>query len=152
MRITITTLLLAALAAAPGRASDPLSSLRFLVGTWNCTYEAGKARINYKATFSYDLNGNWMRESDSWEGGGGDLAMFTYEKNGWTSVVMEHERTSALFRASGKNPNHVVYRSVYPQTGLTDVFDRVSPTRFTVHFKQTSRGKTMSSIDVCDKA
>ncbi len=151
MRILLTAFAFVALLAAPATANDPLSSLRFLVGTWNCTYEAGKTKVTYKATFSYDMNDNWIRESDSWKGGGNDLGMFTFENGGWTTVVLEPNRSTTLFRASGKNPNHIVYRSVYPHAGMTDVFDRVSPTRYTLHFKQTAGGKTVESNDVCVK-
>ncbi len=151
MKVTVTALLLAAFVAAPARASDPLASLHFLVGTWNCTYNAGKVHANYKAIFSYDMSGNWLKESDSWAGGGGDLGMFTYEKGGWTAVVLERERTTAVFHASGSDSNHVVYRSIYPHAGMTDIFDRVSATRFTLHFKQTAGGKTTSSNDTCVK-
>lgn len=152
MRIIIgVTLLLAVLAAGPAAASDPLASLHFLVGTWNCGYQMGKTHATYKAAFAYDMNGNWMRQSDSWTGGG-DLGLFTYEpKIGWTAVVFERDRTTTIFRASGSNPNHVVYHRTYPQAGATEVFDRVSPTRFTVHFTQTEGGKTTSSTDTCVK-
>ncbi|MGA8576886.1 MAG: hypothetical protein WB609_14530 [Candidatus Cybelea sp.] len=151
MRIVGATLLLAVLFARPVAASDPLASLRFLVGTWSCGYQTGKTHLTYKASFAYDMNDNWMRESDSWSGGG-DLGMFTYEpKKGWTVVILEPDRTTTIFRASGSDSNHVVYHSFYPHTGATEVFDRVSPTRFTVHFTQTEGGKTTSSTDTCVK-
>jgi opacity protein-like surface antigen len=153
-RNLIAALALTVSATVPASAADPLSSLRFLVGAWNCTYLAGKVHMNYKAMFAYDLGGNWMRESDNWTGGGGDLGMFTYEAkhHAWTAVIMENERTTTLFRASGSNPNHIVYRSVYPTAGMTDVFERTSPTRYTIRFTQSGGGKTLKSTDTCIKA
>jgi opacity protein-like surface antigen len=153
MRLIVATVAFAVIAATPAAASDPLSSLRFMVGTWNCTYNAGKTHVTYRATFAYDLGNNWMRESDSWTGGGGDLGMFTYEpqRHNWTAVVMENERTTTIFRAKGSNASYILYRSVYPDSSMTDLFERTSPTRYTLHFTQNAGGKTMKSNDVCVK-
>ncbi len=134
--------------------ADPLASLRSLTGTWNCTYHGAKAQVTYKATFSYDMNDNWMRERDSWAGGGGDEGMFTYEpkRHSWTAVIVEPERTATVFRGAGSNPDHVVYRSIYPDASMTDIFDRKSPTGYTLHFTQNTGGNTVKSIDICVKA
>ena len=57
-------------------------------------------------------------------------ALFTYEpkRHSWTEVIVEPERTATVFRGAGSNPNHVVYRSIYPDASMTDIFDRKSPT------------------------
>ena len=65
-------MLLVTLGVAPASAGDPLSSLRFLVGTWNCTYQMGKASVSYHATYAYDMKDNWMSERDAVKGGGAD--------------------------------------------------------------------------------
>ncbi len=138
---------------APGSAADPLASLRFLVGTWHCTYQSDKTHVEYKATFSYEMGGNWLRESDSWTRGGSDLGMFTYEpkRHGWTALVLENERAAVVFHGGGSNPVHVVYRSIYPDASMTDIFDRTSPVRYTLHFTQTSGSKVVKSADTCVK-
>jgi hypothetical protein len=152
MRTVAAGLLLVLMGTLPAPAADPLSSLRFLVGTWNCSYHAGTNHITYRAVFAYDMGGNWLRESDSWAGGGEDLGMFTYErKGGWTAVVLEPERQTTIMRATGDNPNHIVYHSVYPDASMTNVFDQTSPTRFTLHFTQSRNGKTAKSNDICVK-
>jgi hypothetical protein len=153
MKLIVASLVLIALNSASAGASDPLSSLRFLVGTWKCTYQAGKTHVYYKAIYSYDLGSNWLRESDAWAGGGSDLGMITYEpkRHGWTAVVMEPERTTTIFHASGSDPNRIPYRSVYPDATMSDVFERTSPTRYTLHFTQSAGGRTMRSTDVCIK-
>jgi hypothetical protein len=153
MKVIAASLILAALVLAPASASDPLSSLRFLEGSWKCTYQAGGTPVYYKAVYAYDMSGNWLRETDAWKGGGSDLGMITYEprRHGWAAVVMEQDRTTVIFRAGGNNPNHVVYRSVYPDATMTDIFDRVSPTRYALHFTQSIGHKTMRSTDVCEK-
>ncbi len=141
------------LGVMPAAASDPLASLRYLVGTWNCTYRSGKVQARYTATFAYDMSGNWMRERDSWAGGGSDQALFTYEPQGrnWTAVVTEQERTTTIFRAAGANPNHLVYRSVYPYAGMSEIFDRTSPMQYSLHFAQSTGGKTIKSTGTCIK-
>jgi hypothetical protein len=152
-RTLVIALLLSAVSLRPASAADPLASLRYLVGSWKCTYDAGKVRATYAAAFAYDMSGNWMRERDSWAGGGGDLGMFTYEpkRNSWTAVFLEQDRSTTIFRASGPNANHIVYRSVYPDASMTEIFDRTSPTRYTLQFTQSTGGKTTKSADTCVK-
>src|SRR5215471_13294539 len=137
MRLLIASLVAAAFASSPvAAATDSLSSLRYLVGTWNCSFEAGKTDVNYKATYTYDIGNNWLRENDSWTHGGSDLGMITYEPRSrqFVSVAMDRERAVVVFHANGSNPNHLVYHSAYPTTKLTNVFDRNSQTRYTLHF------------------
>lgn len=153
MRVLAALLVWAVLAPASAVAADPLSSLRFLVGNWNCTYQAGRTRVYYKATYVYDLGNNWVRENDTWTHGGSDLAMITYEprERQWISVVVDGQRSTVVFHAGGSNPNHLVYRSAYPTTKLTNIFDRNSSTRYTLHFSGTIGGRSVKSTDVCTK-
>lgn len=141
------------LASSPVAAADALSSLRYLAGTWNCDYRAGNTRVNYRATYSHDLNNNWLRENDSWAHGGSDLGMITYDPKArrWIAAVMDDQRTVVVFHAGGSNPSHLVYRSAYPTGGLTNVFDRQSATRYTLHFYGKLGGRSLKSTDVCTK-
>jgi hypothetical protein len=153
MKILAGSLLFAASAIVSVRAADPLSSLRAMTGTWNCTYNTGKTTATYKAVFSYEMSGNWLRERDSWVHGGSDEGLFTYEpkRSAWTEIVVEPDRTTTIFRGPGANPNHIVYRSIYPDASMTDVFDRTSPARYSLHFTQAVDGKTIASVDTCVK-
>jgi opacity protein-like surface antigen len=153
MRLLAASLVCAVLASSPAAAADSLSSLRFLVGTWNCSYQAGRTHVDYRATYSYDLGNNWLRENDSWTHGGSDLGMITYEPRTrqWVSAVMDDQRTVVVFHAGGSNPNHLVYHSAYPNAALTNVFDRNSPTRYTLHFSGKVGGRSLKSTDVCTK-
>jgi hypothetical protein len=67
------------------------------------------------------------------------------------SLVMESDRVPTLFVAGDTGSSHITYRSAYPDTSMTETIDRISPTKYTVHFRQTVSGKTTSSVDVCTK-
>lgn len=153
MRSIAASIVFVALAARPVSAADPLSSLHFLVGTWNCTYSTGKATVYYKATYTFDLRNNWLRVNDAWSGGGNDLGMITYEphRRGFTAVIMDDQRATVVFHANGSNPDTIVYHSVFPNAMLTDVFQRDSPTRYRLHFTQTAGHRSLRSTDVCVK-
>ena len=129
-----------------------LAGLGFLIGVWTCNYAGGGQHLTYTATFDYDLANNWIRERDAWPGGGGDVAYLTYfpKDKMWTYGVFESERTTTLFRGTG-SASHIVYRSVYPDASFTDVFDRVTPTKYTLHFSGMLAGKPTTSVDVCIK-
>lgn len=153
MRFVIAVaLLLGLIGATPSSRSDPMTSLRFLVGNWTCTYHQGPSRVTYKATFEYALAGNWLRERDTSAGGFGDEALITYQpkQHAWVVVVVANDRSATLFKGTGA-PAHVVYRSIYPDTSMTEHIDHTSPTQYTVHFSQTAKGKTITSNDVCTR-
>ena len=78
--------------------------------------------------------------------------MITYEPKSreWIAVVIDNERATVVFHARG-NPSHLVYRSAYPNAKLTNVFERNSPTRYTLHFSGTVGGASVKSTDVCTK-
>jgi hypothetical protein len=153
MRVLAASLVWAIVALSPAVAADPLSSMRFLVGNWKCTYEADKTRVYYKAAYVYDLGNNWLRENDSWTHSGSDLGMITYDPKArqWIAVVVDGQRSTVVFHAGGSNPNHLVYRSAYPTTKFTNVFDRNSSTRYTLHFSGNIGGTSVKSTDVCTK-
>jgi hypothetical protein len=153
MRLLAVSFVCAALALSPAAAADSLSSLGYLVGSWNCGYQAGKTHVNYKATYIYDIGNNWLRENDSWSHGGSDLGMITYEPKArqFVAVVMDDQRAAVVFHASGSNPNHLVYHSAYPNAKITNVFDRNSATRYTLRFSAVTGGRKVESSDVCTK-
>ena len=51
--------------------------------------------------------------------------------------------------ANGSNPNHIAYRSVYPDASIAVTFDHVSATEYTLHGTVHSGGKTIASVDTC---
>jgi hypothetical protein len=153
-RLFSTAALFALLCTAPAAAADPLASLSYLTGTWNCTYNAGTQHMKYTATYSYVIGNDWIRESDTWTGAGdGDIGLTTYEPKSerWTEIVADGGRSTTLFVAKGSNSSHRVYHSVYPNALFTLTFDRVSDTVYTLHFHGMYGGKMMTSHDICTK-
>ena len=138
------------IAAALPATSAPLARLHYLVGTWNCTYRAGAARMAYVATYAYDRDGHTLRQIASWAGGGDEeLLAYDAQRRGWTAVVLDDQGTATIMRATGSDPNHIVYRSVYPDASIVETFNRISATEYRVHATWRSGGKKITSVDTC---
>ena len=145
--------MLASLVLAAATAATPLAGLHYLVGSWNCTYRAGKMSFAYHATYASDIDGRILREIASFAGGGDEeLVAYDAPHHRWTAVVLGDEGTETVMRASGSDPNHIAYRSVYPETNLAVTFDRISATKYTLHGTFRSGGKTINSVDTCSRA
>jgi hypothetical protein len=137
------------LAVALPTTAAPFAGLRHLVGTWNCMYRAGAVRMAYAATYTYDRDGNTLREIASWAGGSDEeLLAYDARRGGWTAVVLD-QGTATIMRATGSDPNHIAYRSVYPDASIAVTFDRISATEYTLHGTVRSGGKTITSVDTC---
>lgn len=141
-------LVLAALTAA----ATPFAELHYLVGTWHCTYRAGAMRMAYDATYHYDRDGHTLREAASWAGGGDEELLAYDATRGWTALVFEDDGSATILRGGGRDPNHIAYRSVYPDASIAETFDRVSATAYALHATVRSGGKTTVSVDTCLRA
>jgi hypothetical protein len=150
-RLAITTLFVAA-AAVPAGAATPLASLQYLVGTWHCTYHAGAVSMPYTATWSYDNGGNALRQVTSF-GNAGDEELIGYDAQHhiWSVVVLDDHGGATVMQASGDDPNHIAYHSVYPDASIAPTFDKVSDTKYTTHATFSTGGKTIVSDDTCVK-
>jgi len=139
------------LAAALPATAAPLAGMHYLVGTWNCTYRAGTVRLAYATTYAYDRDGHTLRQVASWAGGGGDEELLAYDaqRGRWTAVVLDDQGTTTIMRATGSDPRHIAYRSVYPDASIAVTFDRISATEYTLHATVRSSGKTITSVDTC---
>ncbi|HEY3676851.1 MAG TPA: hypothetical protein VGK84_12770 [Candidatus Tumulicola sp.] len=137
-------------AAAP---ASPLASLQYLVGTWNCTYDAGAIHMSYSSIYSFDRDGNTLRQVTSW-GSGGDEELIGYDAQhqSWTAIVLDDHGAATVMRGAGSDPNHIAYRSVYPDASIAPTFDRVSDTKYTTHATFQMSGKTINSVDTCVRA
>jgi hypothetical protein len=136
--------------AAALPAASPVAALQYLVGAWKCVYRSGTARLDYDATFAYDLDGRTLRETAMWAGGGDEeLLGYDAQHRGWTAVVFDDHGTATVMRAAGSDPHHIAYASIYPDSSLTVTLDRVSATQYTLHGKVRAGGKTIASVDTC---
>jgi hypothetical protein len=139
-----------ALVAASPATPAPLAGLHYLVGSWNCTYRAAAVRLAYDARYAYDRDGHTLRQIDSWAAGGGEeLLAYDAHRGGWTTVVLDDQGTATILRATGSDPNHIAYRSVYPDASIAETFDRISATEYTLHATVRAGGKTITSVDTC---
>jgi hypothetical protein len=137
------------LAAALSTTAAPLAGLHYLVGAWSCTYRAGAVRFDYDATYVYDRDGHTFREIASWTGGGDEeLLAYDAHRGGWTAVVID-QGNATIMHATGSDPYHIAYRSVYPDASIAVTFDRISATEYTLHATVRAGGKTTSSVDTC---
>jgi hypothetical protein len=137
------------LAVAAAATPAPLGGLHYLVGSWDCTYQAGAVRFTYDAAYVYDRDGHTLRQTDSWTGGGAEELVAYDARRGWSAVVFDDQGTATVMRAPGSDPNHIAYRSVYPDASVAVTFDRVSPAKYTLHGTVRAGGKTTVSLDTC---
>jgi len=137
------------LAAVLPATASPLAGLHYLVGKWKCTYRAAAVRLDYDATYALDLDGHTLRQIDSWAGGGAEELVAYDAHRGWTADVFDDQGTVTVMRATGSDPNHIAYRSVYPDASVATTFDRVSETKYTLHATVRSGAKTTISVDTC---
>jgi hypothetical protein len=138
------------LAPALPATAAPLAGMHYLVGTWNCTYHAAAVHLAYSATYAYDLDGHTLRQTTS-SAGYGDEELLTYDaqRRGWTAVILDDQGNATVMRANGSDPNHIAYRSVYPDASIAETFDRISATEYMLHAAVRSGGKTITSADTC---
>jgi hypothetical protein len=137
-------------AAAVSATAAPLDGLHYLAGTWNCTYRAGAVRFTYRDTYAYDRDSHTLRQIASWAGGGDEeLIAYDAQRGRWTAVVLDDHGTATVMQATGSDPNHIAYRSVYPDASIAVTFDRVLATEYTLHATVRAGGKTITSVDTC---
>jgi hypothetical protein len=138
------------LSAALPAAATPSAGMRYLVGTWNCTYHAGAMSMAYKATYAFDSGGQTLRQIASWAGGSDEeLVAYDAQRRGWTAVVLDDHGNATIMRATGSDPNHIAYRSAYPDASIAVTFDRISSTKYTLHGTVRAGGKTITNVDTC---
>ena len=113
------------LAATPTRTADPLQLMSFMTGTWTCSSTSNGKTQTYTAHWGFALRNTWLRQTDTWQGGG-DEAMMTYvpRNREWRWVATESDGGITIFRAPDTGMAHIVYRSVYPDKTMSETYDR----------------------------
>jgi hypothetical protein len=86
----------------------------------------------------------------TWAGGGDEeLLGYDAQRHGWTAIVLDDQGNATVMRATSSDPNHFAYRSIYPDAGIAENFDRISATEYTLHATVRLAGKTTTSVDTC---
>lgn len=141
------------LAAALPATAAPLAGLHYLVGSWNCTYRAGTVSLAYAATYAYESDGHMLRQTASSPSySDEELLAYDAQHHGWSAVILDDQGNATIMRATGSDPNHIAYRSVYPDASIAETFDRMSSTEYTLHATVRSGGKSTASVDTCLRA
>ncbi len=149
MRKCLMLVFLTFAAALPATAA-PLDDLHYLVGTWNCTYVAGSEHMSYTNTYAYDLEGKTLRQfTSSTAGSDEELLAYDASHSTWTAVVLDEHGDATVMHATGADPNHIAYTSVYPDASLSTTFDRISDAKYTLHGTYRAGGKTITNVDTC---
>jgi hypothetical protein len=128
----------------------PIAGLHYLVGgTWKCTYRAGTTSLPYDATYAYDLDGQVLRQVTTFAGGSAEELLAYDAHHALTVVVFDNQGTTTIMHGMAGDPKHFAYRSTYPDTSISDTFDSISATEYTLHATVRSGSKTIHSVDTC---
>ncbi len=138
------------LGATPIRAADPLRLMSYLVGTWNCTSNAGSGQTTYTATYSYAIGGKWLRTVNTSKGYSSEDLM-SYTNRVWRVIDVEPTGSASVLEAPDTGLAHIAFRTKYPKPGLGVTFDRASFTRYALTFSGVMNGKPANWKDTCTK-
>lgn len=149
--LAFTVLIVLAFASASSAAGDPMSRLKELVGNWTCTYRTGSQQSSFSASFAFTQDGNWLRETDAWPGGG-DEGLITYAPatRTWTTMVADSGRGATILQAKDTGTSTLDYHSVFPDRTMTVTYQFVSAERYLVHAAIAGAHPT-TSADTCTK-
>ena len=132
---------------------DPALLMQYLLGTWKCTFHGAGTQIAYTATYSRGFAKPWIRQTDTWTGGGSDEGLYAIDPGTkrWTAVFLEPNGSTTVLSAMPTGETRIDYNSAYPDHSATEIFQRVSGSQYTLNYSQTLHGKTTRSHDVCTK-
>jgi hypothetical protein len=124
----------------------------FIAGAWSCSSDFGGQQKTYVARWDYAPGNAWLRETDTWTGGG-DVLMLTYvpQNRQWRAVITADDGSITVFEAPGTSTAHIAYRSAYPDATMTETFDRISTNKYATHFVQFVNKKTIRATDTCTR-
>lgn len=138
------------LGATPTRVANPLQLMNYIIGQWNCTSDAGGRRTTYTATYSYAVNGQWLRTVNT-SANYSSEDMMTYGNRTWRVIDMEPTGMASVLEGPDTGLAHIVMQTKYPKPGLNVTFDRQSMTHYTLSFSGTMNGKPARWVDTCTK-
>ena len=152
LRTFVIAVVFLAVFAQGATASDDLAGLRYLVGDWRCTYHMAGQAQTFDTSFAFAQSGNWLRETDTWKGGG-DQGFITVDatRHQWTEVVVDSGRGTTVLRGPDAGTTKLDLRSVFPDTHLHTVMTRLDSRHFSVAATQAGASGTIASNDMCVK-
>ncbi len=155
----------------PKSAKPNLSSMQFMVGTWNCVETNTRRATGYGSTLTYsmDPSGYWMNtktisHATSWDrypGTAMDKTTYDAENSRWVDVMTDDEGNYGMSTSSGWTGNTIVWHPVGMQpvtsgnvvSGGNLTVTKVSGSKYTYtgSFKE-SGGRTVTLKGTCNKA
>ncbi len=146
------TLLVAGTAAVQAAtAASPLVALQ-LRGHWVCT-QSGSSSGTYDQDWTAVFGGTWLRASDSTKGQVTAEHTVTFNKADSTWVVLDDFLPGSydVLHGTESGITHIVFHEVYPKLGLTVVYNRLTPAKYTVDATGNVAGKKVLAHSVCVK-
>lgn len=164
------------LAASPGIETTPIptnakpdwSSMKFLLGTWNCSSKSSRRAAAYATTTSpsMDSTGYWMvtkshTPSTSWAVGGESVDQVTYDpiQHRWVDVYTDDQGNYDVTFSPGWKGNTIVWTDALFAPGPDIVaatpvtVTKVSDTKTTAHNTFTEKSGTVRTVDTtCTKS
>lgn len=138
------------LGAAPTRTADPLQLMHYIIGTWHCTSTQNGRQSTYTATYSYALNGGWLRSVNT-AGGYTSEDLMSYANKTWRVIDVQPGGMASIVEGPDTGLAHIAMHSTYPAPGFNVTFDRQSTSRYTLTFSGSLGGKPANWQDVCTK-
>ncbi len=137
-------------AATPMRAADPVTLLRYLVGTWNCSSTIAGKTTSYTAQYAMTMGGQWLRTTNASKGYESE-DMMTYVKHHWLVVDIEPFRAVTTYTADDTGLAHIALKPAYPKDEPDVTFDRLTFTKYRLTFDGHMGGKAVHWVDTCTK-
>ena len=135
--------------------AEKMKALSDLVGSWNCTWQAGPASGEILSTFTPVMNGAWIQQTEAVKDKAGDLVITTMHYSGYDPSLK-------MYVHMGPNANGTyevaysqdfrIFHNVHPEGMSEDaILSRISPTEYTLSEPFTQGGQRLTYMERCLK-
>ncbi len=138
-------------AAQAKTAASPLVALQ-LKGHWVCA-QTGSSAGTYDQDWTAVFGGTWLRATDSTKGQVTGEHTVTFNKADSTWVVLDAFLPGSydVLHGTASGSSHIAFHAVYPKLALSVVYNRVTPTQYTIDVSGNVQGKKVLTRSVCAK-